>query len=86
MSHGTEGTFASKKAFAAYVEANGAEKVFVLDTSMFITPDAKRVTVASLAGTPAVIVGPDVYRDRKWYANVKVKKDRATGQSKIVIV
>lgn len=75
MSHGTEGTFASKKKFAEYVQANGAEAVFVVDTSAFIAPAEKRVTVASLAGTSAVIVGPDVYRDRRWYANVKRKKD-----------
>lgn len=75
MSHGTEGTFATKKAFREYVQVNGADNVFVLDTSVFITPDMRRVSVASLADTSACIVGPDVSRDRRWYANVKAKKD-----------
>jgi hypothetical protein len=86
MSYGTEGTFASKKAFAAYVDANGADNVYVLDTSMFITPDKRRVTVASLADTSAAIVGPDVERDRRWYANVKTKTNRTTKDTRVVIV
>lgn len=86
MSYGTEGTFASKKKFGEYVAANGAENVFVINTSAFIKPSERRVAVASLADSSAVIVGPDVERDRKWFANVKTKKNRATGETSIVIV
>lgn len=85
MSHATEGKFASKKAFAAHVAANGADNVYVLDTSAFVKPADRRVSVASLAGSTAVIVGPDAHNDRRWYANVKVKTDRAT-KSKVIVI
>ena len=74
MSYGTEGMFASKAAFARHVAETGADSVFIINTSDFITENP-RVTVASVADTSAVIVGPNVYTDRKWYANVKRKKD-----------
>lgn len=73
MSYGTTQRFESKKALRDAVTARGADNVTVDDTSLF--DNQGRVTVASLAGTSAVIVGPDVHRDRRWYANVKIKKD-----------
>lgn len=73
MSFGTVGTYASKKALREAVAARGADAVMVVDTSMFANQGT--VSVASLAGTSAVIVGPDVHRDRRWYANVEIKKD-----------
>jgi hypothetical protein len=78
MSFGTEETFKSKKAFAAAVAERGADMVRVFDTSAF--DNRGTVAVAELAGSSAVIVGPCVYTDRRWYANVKVKS------GKIVIV
>lgn len=68
MSYGTQERFTSKAKFAEHVKATGADKVFVVDTSAF--DNQGTVSVASLAGTSAVIVGPNVYTDRKWYANV----------------
>lgn len=73
MSYGTTERFASKRALKEAVDTRGADNVTVADTSAL--DNKGTVTVASLAGTSAVIVGPDVYRDRRWYANVKVKKD-----------
>jgi hypothetical protein len=73
MSYGTDKRYASKKALREDVEARGADRVGVFGTSIFGNETA--TTVAELAGTFEVIVGPDVYTDRRWYANVKVKKD-----------
>lgn len=72
MSYGTSQTFKSKKALAEAVKEQGAENVYVFDTSAF--NNKGRISVAELAGTTAVIVGPDVYNRRDWYANVKVIK------------
>ena len=72
MSYGVRG-FKTKKALKEAVVARGAENVEVFGTSMF--GDENATTVAELAGTAAVIVGPDVYTKRDWYANVKTKKD-----------
>lgn len=69
MSFGTRRKFTSKKALTDAVKAEGAENILVFDTSAF--DNKGTVTVASLVGTSAVIVGPDVYTDRRWYANVK---------------
>lgn len=69
MSFGTRRKFTSKKALTDAVKAEGAENILVFDTSAF--DNKGTVTVASLVGTSAVIVGPDVYNDRRWYANVK---------------
>lgn len=70
MSYGTDRRFKSKKALREAVEAEGPEAVGVFGTSMFGNETA--VTVAELAelDSSAVIVGPDVYTDRRWYANV----------------
>lgn len=74
MSYGTVKRFASKKALREAVEEFGAAAVRIKGTSAFGNENAD--TIADLAGdTAAVIVGPDVYNDRRWYANVKVKKD-----------
>lgn len=72
MSYGTIG-YKTKKALKDAVAEKGAENVGVFGTSMF--GDENASTVADLAGTHAVIVGPDVYNKRIWYANVKIKKD-----------
>lgn len=74
--YATEGTFASKKAFAEHVAAKGADKVFVKDTSFF--NNKGRVSVASLADTSAMIIGPNAFNDRRWYANVKTNKRAGT--------
>lgn len=73
MSYGTVTAYKSKAALKAAVADRGAENVMVVDTSLF--DNRGTVSVASLAGTSAVIVGPDVYLDRRWYANVKIRKD-----------
>lgn len=81
--YGTVSTFKTKTALRKAVEEHGADAVRVRDTSLF--DNKGTVTVASLADTTAVIVGPDVYNKRDWYANVKTKKSK-DGTSKIVIV
>lgn len=74
MSYGTVERFQSKKALREAVEKRGAALVKIKGTSTFGNETAE--TIADLAGnTAAVIVGPDVYEDRRWYANIKVKKD-----------
>lgn len=79
MSFGTVKTFKSKKAFTDFVKANGAHAVKVFDTSAFANKGT--VAVSELADTSAMIVGPDVYTDRRWYANVKRAK---SGEIRIV--
>ena len=78
MSYGTSRRFASKKALKDAVAAG--EEVLVFDVSLFAAT-REPVPVATLADTSAVIVGPDVYSDRRWYANVK--RDKA-GKIRIV--
>lgn len=73
MSYGTDRTFKTKAELRRRVEEVGAENVGVFGTSLFGNETA--TTVAELADTSAVIVGPDVYSKRSWYANVKTKKD-----------
>lgn len=74
MSYGTDRTFKTKKALREAVAAEGANRVGVFGTSVFGNEVAN--TVADLANNPAaVIVGPDVYSKRSWYARVKVKTD-----------
>lgn len=77
MSYGTTRKFSSKKALKEAVAAG--EEVTVFDTSLF--DNKGTVPLATLAGTSAVIVGPDVHSDRRWYANVKTNK-----AGKVVIV
>lgn len=69
-------TIKSKKALKEAVAARGAENISVFDTSMFNSLGT--ITLAhlfELQGSRAVIVGPDVNRDRRWYANVARKAD-----------
>lgn len=73
MSYGTVTRYQSKKALREAVQEHGAGNIAVFGTSLH--GDERASTVADLAGTTAVIVGPDVERDRRWYANVKVGKD-----------
>lgn len=79
MSYGTEKVFKTKAALRRAVEAEGAGSVRVFGTSLY--GDEKASTVEDLAGSSAVIVGPNVYQERTWYANVKRGKD---GTAKIV--
>ena len=68
MSYGTVKTFKTKTELKRAVEQLGADRVEIFGTA--INGSEKAVTVAELAGTSAVIVGPDVHSDRRWYANV----------------
>lgn len=79
MSFGASDGFKTKKALIEAVKARGAENVTAFDTSMINNQGT--VTVASLAGTTAVIVGPDVRSQRDWYANVKIMK---SGEIRVV--
>lgn len=72
MSYRVQG-FKTKQALKDAVAERGADKILVTGTSLFGDEDAN--TVADLADTNAVIVGPDAFNDRRWYANVKTKKD-----------
>lgn len=69
MSFGTVDPFKTKKALREAVAQRGAENVRVEDTSMFDNKGV--VSIASLVGTSADIVGPDVYNNRAWYASVR---------------
>lgn len=72
MSYGTMRRFKTKKALREAVEAQGADTVQVFGTSMFGNETAE--TVADLKPSD-VIVGPDVYTARSWYANAVRGKD-----------
>jgi hypothetical protein len=78
MSFGTDTTFKSKKALREAVEASAPNTIMVFDTSAF--NNRGTVSIDSLADSSAMIVGPDVYNKRSWYAQVKIKN------GKIVIV
>lgn len=71
MSYGTWRTFKSKKALREAVEAGEDPGVF--GTSVFGNEQAERCS--ELADTSAVIVGPNVYNDRRWYATIARKRD-----------
>lgn len=76
MSYGTQARFASKKALKEAIAEQGADKIGIYGTSMFGNETARTIADLAQAGdTAAVIVGPDVERDRRWYANVITKKD-----------
>lgn len=72
MSYGTDRTFKTKKALKDRIAEVGADRVGVFGTSIF-----GNETAANVAELPdgAVIVGPNVYNDRKWYANKVTKSD-----------
>lgn len=68
MSFGVVEAPKTKKAFKELVAERGADGVQVFDTSMH----GNRGTIKlSELGTADVIVGPDVYSSRKWYANFR---------------
>lgn len=74
MSYGTVETFKSKKALKERVAEVGAENVGVFGTSMF--GDENATTVEELANFRGhVIVGPDVYTKRNWYATAYRKNN-----------
>lgn len=72
MSFGTVEPFKSKKALKDAVASRGADAVMVRDTSAFGNRGV--IPVSALKIGTDVIVGPNVYNDRRWYANVKVVK------------
>lgn len=74
-----EGRFASKKALREHVVFAGAENVFVTDTSAFNNRGS--IPISELTSSD-VIVGPDAYTDRRWYANAK--RNAKTGTIAIV--
>lgn len=68
MSFGVVGKPKTKKALKELIAEKGADNVLVFDTSAF----GNRGTVPlSSLGTADVVVGPDVYSSRKWYANFR---------------
>jgi hypothetical protein len=75
MSYGTTAKFKSKKALKEAVEARGAENVGIFGTSIFGNETASNVAELADQDASAVIVGPDVYSDRRWYANAVRGKD-----------
>lgn len=75
MSYGTDRSFKTKKALREAVEAEGADKVGVFGTSMFGNENATTVEELADESSTEVIVGPDVYSDRRWYANAVRGKD-----------
>lgn len=64
--------FASKKAFREAMK-NEPENVTFTGTSIF-DPDTQFSGVECRNHEPLIVVGPDPYRNRKWYANVKCGK------------
>lgn len=58
----------TKKALREAVAAVGIDAVMVFDTSGF---DNRGTVPLSALRSADVIVGPDVYSKRDWYANVK---------------
>lgn len=63
-----QSTIKTKKALREAVQERGADNVMVFDTS----GHGNRGTIpVSALRSSDVIVLPDVYRDRKWYANFR---------------
>jgi hypothetical protein len=75
MSYGTNRTFKSKEALREAVEAEGADNVTVFGTSIFGNETATTVEELADLGGSDVIVGPDVYNKRDWYANAVRGRD-----------
>jgi hypothetical protein len=71
VSYGTVRTFKTKKALREAVAEHGADKVEVFGTSLF---GNELATYVSDLKPSDVIVGPDVYRKRSWYANFDGKR------------
>jgi len=70
MSYGVRG-YKTKKALKEAIASHGADNVEVFGTSAFGNENA--CTVAQLRDSD-VVVGPDVYHKRSWYANGKELK------------
>lgn len=68
MSFGVVGEPKTKKAFKELVAELGADNVQVFDTSGF---NNRGTIKLSDLESQDVIVGPDVYRSRKWFANFR---------------
>jgi DeoR/GlpR family transcriptional regulator of sugar metabolism len=79
-SYGLKERFASKAALQRAVDERGAENILAFDVSAF--DNKGTVTLASLADTKESICGPDVYRERTWFGQVKIAKK--SGKTKIV--
>lgn len=72
MSYGTDRKHKSKAALRRDIAERGADRVGVYGTSLF--GDESAANVAELPNG-ATIVGPDVERDRRWYASIARKAD-----------
>lgn len=70
MSFGVNKLFKSKKAFKEAVEAG--HRLWLTDTSIF-ADNSIRVQDIAEGQKVGPVVGPDVYRDRRWYATVTRK-------------
>jgi hypothetical protein len=66
MSYGTVRTFKTKKALKEAIAVEGPDRVAVFGTSIFGNETATSVSDLKDAD---VVVGPDVYNKRSWYAN-----------------
>jgi hypothetical protein len=75
MSYGTHRPFRTKKALREAVERDGPEAVAVFGTSIFGNETATNVAELADMDSSAVIVGPNVMMDRRWYANAVRGKD-----------
>lgn len=73
MSYGVEG-FKTKKDLRTAVQTDPSE-VFVFGTSLFGDEPSGSVEEVLQVRSSIIVVGPDVYRDRRWYANVDRGKD-----------
>lgn len=62
--------FASKKAFREFVRDAG-DSVYFEDTSAFNSRGQFVGTDNPLLSSSDVIVGPNPWRNRKWYANIR---------------
>lgn len=68
MSFGVVGQPKTKRALKEMIAEHGADKVMVFDTSAFGNQGTIPITQLKPSD---VIVGPDVEKDRRWYANYR---------------
>jgi hypothetical protein len=74
MSYGTSEQFQSKKAMQ---DALNSEFKFVCNDTSFINNKGRLDPYALTEGASiGPVVGPDVYRNRKWYATITRKNGR----------
>jgi hypothetical protein len=69
MSYGTSQTFPSKKTMKEAVEAG--LKFYLFDTSLIGNKGNIRIEDIAEGQSVGPIVGPDVFRNRKWYATIE---------------